>query len=84
MSDFRRVYINRDENRQVAMVMQIRPRGQVYKRYRYVSSNEDFEGRLQLTIVVQDPEHQLPDLSFKVMNYILVVVPTFTLYIGVR
>ena len=31
---------------------------------------EDCEGRLPFTIVVvQDPEHQLPDLSFKVIRF---------------
>ena len=118
---YRRVYVNRDENRQVAAVMHqhgsagdtdagepsyllrvgsltflsvgqllphqlaafhsphcIYPIGyqvvrfywsprQLHKRCRYVCSIEECEGRPQFTVVVQEPERHLPDLSFKVI-----------------
>ena len=111
LSVFRRVYINRDENRQVAAVMHhavesnfllrvgsltflsvgqllphqlaafhspncIYPIGyqivrfywsprQANKRCRYVCSIEECEGRPQFCVTVEEPERNLPDLSFK-------------------
>lgn len=45
----------------------------VHKRCRYVCSIEECEGRPQFVVVVQEPERNLPDLTFKVLLRLMLV-----------